>query len=599
MGKLRFTLTNVIFWVIMLMIIFVSEFFVVYGTRSLPVSSSIIIFSISFLIIGLMVVYYLLEHKKNQIKIDWVLLPVLIIFSGLMIWTIFRQGDRTFIHHSTEYVVSFTTLEKFTYSIEVLIWMSSLYMVFYIHNRFGFNNTYSKIVAKLVLIIVLGCIIIDFIYESDIYLKILSGDYSTRGTHFIIFHPNIWGMILLIGLVSALILLQDKFNWFYFLSIPFIFVVSLFSKSATTIIVGFFTMLLTFIFEFFYYFSHNKRKLLISLGVSVASIATLVGLSILLYHLNVPMFVNTHIFFVENIASKNFTNYTGRITIWKHIINLLKQNPLDFIFGLGYRTGNKILGVSLRGSEKLRSAHNGVMQIFLRHGLLGASIYFLFGLVTFLSFIQYIRHKQPRKAFAYAVMFAALTAHNFTESTTILTPNLQGALLTAILVLPLFNTIKQKKFDVLKKDLLSVDLKGFDPCEKGMYNLATYFGLGLLIACICAASLNKYIIYVGFITALLWISILIILRIKHQFSFKKFFSETIVAATVSLILGLIINLIIKQCFVINLFYSILLLLLVVSVYLVTLLLCNKQLLKHANDYGLFFYKRMTNEGDYR
>ena len=92
---------------------------------------------------------------------------------------------------------------------------------------------------------------------------------------------------------------------------------------------------------------------------------------------------------------------------------------------------------------------------------------------------------------------------------------------------------------------------------------------------------------------------MIILRIKHQFSFKKFFGEKIVAATVSLILGLIVNLIIKQSFVINLFYSILLLILVVSVYLVIILLCNKERLKYANDYGLFFYQRMTNEGDYR
>ena len=583
----------------MLTIVFMSEFFLVYGAQTLPVSSSIVIFSISFLIIGLMVVYYLLEHKKNQMKIDWVLLPTLIIFSGLMIWTIFRQGDRTFLHGSTESVVTFTTLEKLTYSLEVLVWMSSLYMVFYLHNRFSFNNTYSKIVAKLVLIIVLGCIIIDLIYEPDIYLKILAGDYSTRGTHFIIFHSNIWSMILLIGLVSALVLLQDKFNWFYFLSIPFIFIAILFSRSTTTILAGFFTMILTFIFEYFYYFSRNKKRLLIGLGIIVISIAALAGLSILLYHLNVPFFVNTRTYFVETIANKDYSNYSGRISIWQHIVNLLKQNPLDFIFGLGYRTGNKILAASYPSGAYLRSAHNGVMEIFLRHGLLGASIYFLVALITFLSFIKYIRHKQPRKAFAYAVTFAALTVHNFTESTTLFTPNLQGALLTAILVLPMFNTIKQKKFDVLKKDLLSVDLKGFNPYEKGMYNLATYFGLGILIACLCAASLNNLIIYVGLVTALLWVSILIILRIKHQFSFKKFFGETIIPATVSLILGLIVNLIIKQSFVINLFYSILLLILVVATYLIVLLLCNKGRLKYANDYGLFFYQRMTKEDDYR
>ena len=599
MGKLRFTLTNLLFWVIMLMIAFVSEFFLVYGAQSLPVSSSVIIFIMSFLIIGLMVVYYLLEHKKNQMKIDWVLLPALIIFSGLMIWTIFRQGDRTFLHGSNETIVAFTTLEKLTYSLEILVWMSSLYMVFYIHNRFGFNNTYSKIVAKLILIIVLGCILIDFIYERDVYAAILSGDYSGYGTHFIIFNSNIWAMILLFGMCASLVLLQDKFNWFYFLSIPFIFIASLFSKSTTTILAGFFTMIFTFAFEFFYYFAHSKKKLLIGLGISVVSLAIVVGLSILFYKLNVPLFVNAANYFLQTVAYKDFVNYSGRVYIWRHIIDLMKQNPLDLIFGLGYRTGNKILAGSFSDSEYLRSAHNGVMEIFLRHGLLGATIYFLVGLISFLSFITYIRHKQPRKAFVYATCFACLTAHNFTESTTLFTPNLQGALLTAFLILPLFNTLKQKKLDVLKKDILSIDLKGFNPNEKGMYNLATYIGLGILVACLSVIDLNKLVIYITLVTAVLWIAIMLIQRFNHQFSFKKFFKETIVAATVALVVGLIGALIIKQGFVINLFYSILLLIVVFSVYLAILLLCNKGLLKYANDYGLFFYQRMTKEDDYR
>ena len=599
MGKLRFTLTNIMFWVIMLMVIFLSEFFQLYASQTMSVSDTTTVFLLSFLIIDLMVFYYIVEHKKNQMKIDWILLPSLIIFSGLMIWTIYRQGDRTFSNGNE---VTFTSIEKFSYSIQVLIWMSSLYMLVYIHNRFGFNNTFSKLVAKIVLLTVLACIVIDFIYEHDIYLAIMAGNFDNDGTSFLIYNRNVWGMILLVGLLSGLVLLQDKFNWFYFISIFFIYFAILFVKCTSVTLIGFFVCLLTGIYELISHFRHQKKKLFLILGISVIAIAIWITLSTVLADNNIPPFSFVKNYFNLIISGKDYLTFSGRTPIWEHIIELLKENALDLWFGLGYRTGNKILGASFSYGEILRSAHNGVMEIFLRHGLIGAGIYFIVGLVSFLSFITYIRHKAYRKAFVYAISFAALAAHDFVESTTIFTPNLQGALLTSIFILPLLNTVKQKKFDVLKNDLLALELNDFDPKTNNISNIGTYIGLGIAISCISLAALNNMFIYIGLLTAVLVVVLVIVNKFINKFSFKTFFRQTIVAATSSLILGLIVSLIIKQSFVINLFYSILLVTLIMVIYLILLILCNKKsndYLKIFNDYGLFFYKRMINEGDYR
>ena len=149
---------------------------------------------------------------------------------------------------------------------------------------------------------------------------------------------------------------------------------------------------------------------------------------------------------------------TGRTHIWVKVFDLLKANPLDFIFGLGHKTGNKILVVyTTTGDTYFRSAHNAVMEMFLRYGLIGACIYIgIVGLAVF-ALIKHIKKKHYRFAIIYGSCLAAIFGHSMTESTTLFTPNVGGLYFSFVFVLPILNILQEKRFEELKQDVVSAD----------------------------------------------------------------------------------------------------------------------------------------------
>ena len=90
MGKLRFTLTNVLFWVALVLSCLLSENFAIFSANPMGGYSADSAFILTISIIGLLALYYFLEHKKNGLKFDKVLLPSLCIAGLLLILNILR-----------------------------------------------------------------------------------------------------------------------------------------------------------------------------------------------------------------------------------------------------------------------------------------------------------------------------------------------------------------------------------------------------------------------------------------------------------------------------------------------------------------------------
>ena len=90
MGKLRFTLTNVLFWIVLLLSCFLSENFAILNSNPLNGFSLDSAYRLTVSAILLLVLYYFLEHKKNGLTFDKILLPSLAIAALFLIWTVFR-----------------------------------------------------------------------------------------------------------------------------------------------------------------------------------------------------------------------------------------------------------------------------------------------------------------------------------------------------------------------------------------------------------------------------------------------------------------------------------------------------------------------------
>ena len=472
MGKLRFTLTSIIFWIVLLLSCFLSENFAILNSDPMGGFSFDSAFILTAVIIGLLIVYYFFEHKKNGLTFDKILLPILVVSGGLFIWTVLRQGNRTFTNFdgTGTFEVTFGKKDRVMASLQVIIWLSVIYALVFVYNRFRLNKESYRWVGKVYLISVLIMMIVDLFYDASNIAAIFNGTYEGGGLAFVMGNANVWALLLFSGVLTTVILSYKKFKLWYYIPMMVLYTYSIMTSCATTTFVGAFVIVAYTIYEIWSHYKENKKQTIIHFIVFLGSLTFVALMLIMFVALKVPAFVNYWSFVDETTFHKNFFTMTGRTTIWRKIFELLKGNPLDLIFGLGHHTASEIFKEYVAESfGGIKSAHNAVMEIFLRYGIFGMIFYVgMIGLTAF-CLIRYILKKKYRFAFIYGVCFLAIMAHSMTESTTLFTPNVGGLYFSFVFILPILNILQEKRFKELKEDLLTVNV------PTGTIKQSTYF----------------------------------------------------------------------------------------------------------------------------
>ena len=341
-------------------------------------------------------------------------------------------------------------------------------------------------IAKIYIILVLLFCLIDIFYEWGIIAGIFKGTYVGPGVEFVFGNANVWALVIFSGILTGLILSYKRFSWYYFSTMIAMFLYMIFTTSATCIYVSLIVMLLYPSYEVYKSIRANMRRGLKILIIYVSVWLVVIGLVALFIKVGIPMFANFWKFVDTSLLHKDFLTITGRTEIWKHIIDLLKQNPLDFIFGLGHQTGSKIYQTYNAGAYAVKSAHNGVMEVFLRYGLLGVIIYGSMLLAVFFCLGIHIKHKRYRFVIIYGLAYLALLAHSVAESTNFFTPNVGGVYFGMYFALPILNVIQTRKFKKLKDDVVATPIKK----EK----VPSYFYI-LTVVCVLAAIIITKVIY--------------------------------------------------------------------------------------------------------
>ena len=237
----------------------------------------------------------------------------------------------------------------------------------------------------------------------------------------------------------------------------FFVVMIVFTSCATATFVSLAITIAYTIFEIVAMFYKQRKKLVTYLFAYIGGLIIFAAVFALMVIVNVNVFANFWQFVYREIIHKDYSTLTSRTGIWASVFGLLSKNPIDFIFGLGYRTGNAIFTtyyMTYRDANfAIRSTHNGVIEIFLRHGLLGVLMYaallstFVFGLA------KLIKIKQYRVAYLYSLCFVGILAHSIAESTTFFTPNIGGMYITLIFFLPVAKETKYNHLKELNRDL--------------------------------------------------------------------------------------------------------------------------------------------------
>ena len=525
MGRLRFTLTNIIFWIVLFLSCLLSENFALLSNNN-PMGgfSMAPAYILTFSILLLLVAYYLIERKKNGLKFDRILLPAFSIIGLLLIWTVLRQDGRTFIDYDGAGTFSFSlsASEKFLNIAQIVAWLAVLYALVFVYNRYRLNLESYRWVVKVYLLVIALLVIIDFFYEWDIIAGIFAGTYQGGGVQFFMGNANIWGLMIFTGILSALILSYKRFTWYYFASMVALYFFLIFTTSATAIYISTIVCIAYPVYEIFIHYKEDKKRTLLQFVIYLSVIATFVLLEALLVLVKVPVFVNFWTFINQDIFNKDFLTITGRTTIWLKTFDLLKGNPLDLIFGLGHKTGNLIFQAYINpGFGGIRSAHNGVMEIILRYGILGGLIYVgVLGFVVY-CFILQIKKKNYRFAFIYGLGFIAVMLHSVAESTTLFTPNVGGLYFGFCFALPVMNIVQSKHMESLKKDLLSLDIKK-ENIPKKNYVIAFVFSMfTFVIVKFMKEALNLDILSSALVILLIILTAVIVLLMTNNKSLNS------------------------------------------------------------------------------
>ena len=482
MGKLRFTLTYLLFWFAIIFSCLLAENFSLFTNDHMGGMELGSLYLLSFFIILLLVFYYVLERKYNRIKLDTVLLCIILTFGLISVLTVCFQGTRTFADGigGAVGVISFSPKEKLQYVLQIIIWCAVLYGVLYAITRYSISRKWLKWLAFIYIVGLLACAVADVFLEADKIIGIFAGNYKGDIT-FIIYNSNVWGHLLLIGVFSCIVLCLKRFKIYYYIPMVFFVVMIIFTSCATATFVSLVVTIGYTIFEIIAMFYKQRKKLVTYLFAYIGGLIIFVSVFALMVIVNVDVFSNFWQFIYREIIHKDYSTLTSRTGIWASVFGLLSKNPLDFIFGLGYRTGNAIFTtyfMTYRDANfAIRSTHNGFVEIFLRHGLLGVLAYTALLSTFIVGLVRLVKIKQYRVAYLYSLCFFGVLVHGIAESTTFFTPNIGGMYITLVFFLPVAKETKYNRLKLLNRNLQEREI----PTHKLSKNEISYCLVSLLV----------------------------------------------------------------------------------------------------------------------
>lgn len=453
MGRIKFTLTNVLFYTIIILSCFFLENIALLTKNINQGFDNFTFFGFASLITILLIFYIVVEAIKNKTKINWVILSILLILYVCIISMTLIYKETTFGVHT----VSFSPLEK----VKAIIQLSLAFIIIYL----CFTAYQSKIIKPRLLNIflytyVLVClisIICSFFLDLSSYKAIFKDPTNNKGVASFYFNENTYGMSLLLGILSLFALNVYKKRWWNFLLMFIFLAFQLFSTCATSLLISLIALVIYIVFETFYRI-HKHLKASITLIVIVLFLV--VGIIIansLLYSNNVDWAVNFNNFIDNHVLNKNIKTITGRTTIWKSVMDLLKDSPLHFAFGYGADISTKIFRANFAQENPIlppfTSTHNAYVEILLQGGIIGLVVYLGFMLYLIVVLIKLFFKKHFEFSFVYFICILSILASGWAESYIIFSPKTLGMFTGLSFVIPVLVLNKNYKKEKSNKSL--------------------------------------------------------------------------------------------------------------------------------------------------
>lgn len=453
MGKFKYTLSNIWFWVVIAIGCFVMEsvyFFTIPGVTFFHESFWIL----AIAGIGSSIVYFYLEHKKNNLKFDKVALPffiVVFLIFAIIIWT---HQPETFVWENGmgENVISMSIPEKMRYTVMLFFSMLTAYMILFTHSHNMLSTKRMVWLPIAYVVFALANILISLVTEFAAYKSIFENGSRELSINGIYNNENMFGVIILIAICACAVINYKKPNIPTFIAMTIFFVWTILIGSGTCIICA-------VVFLPIYLFIEvargiKYRPIKTAIWTSAFAILFIGFIIIFIYGVEKnyePLVnLNNYINIIRIDSNNNFGTLTGRVTKWVQYLNFGSDTIWHLLFGRGFIYNNSVVTAYLGALYNMPeigsiSCENGFVQLFIHGGLLAVVSYIAINVYFVYCCIYLFINKKKSFAALYLLIFIIMTMNNFLEVNLFFDLSGKEAFITIAFFAPVIAKYKQMK----------------------------------------------------------------------------------------------------------------------------------------------------------
>jgi len=240
-------------------------------------------------------------------------------------------------------------------------------------------------------------------------------------------NSNTFGIVVFIGMVSSFFLVVNTRRWWYAVAGYFLLANQFLIQSRIALLLSVFFAIFYFVWNLVVTFKSH---------IVWSIVKILFGFSVVIFlFLIKPTGLGDNVAFLGNVSKLvsfdyDLTNpntsasFYSRVDLWSSLFASMVTNPVRVLFGVGDWNFSWYFGFLTSGSNPIiESAHNGLFDVFGRHGIVGV----LFYVALLVYFV--VCYVKCRKAKLYSTilslaLFICVLLHGLFEDTNFL--NMQG-----------------------------------------------------------------------------------------------------------------------------------------------------------------------------
>ena len=516
--RYRFGLTTIIFFFVIVLSCMFAEGVDFFKEGYTPFVLKDTIFAASSVFVAILV-YVIIERKRNKAKIDWLILPFMLLLTTISIIGLVQPYIENAIHGnpgSEFYVLDIGILIK-NILIVVLCNTVTYLLLAILPKRIAKVNTLCVIYWC---IVAFGLIAIGYsiIFEFDSY-KAIFEDGSTDGYNSIksmFYNENNYGQLLMLCIMTLIVINAAKPHWWHFLFVLVLFVGMIFSTSLSSLAISLLAIFIYLLYELVYTWKRHVIRNCLYFALVVFGITALVIAFIVCAEADIKPFSSLQTFISEYIFDKNFETASGRTTVWTMSLSAL-TTPMQTLFGLGNGVALPYITnyVASVYSAKILHVDSGFIEVVVTNGIAGLVVYIsMIACLIVLCFVLAIKKKQ-KLAIPILIVLICTLLYSSLESLVLFSPNTIGVTTSVIIALPLliqFNKIK--KVPVVQTNTMNIKINAHKLTSG---QIVTLYALPffLIIIFFLTALLIPSFIPTNFCLAIIIISLAIFLTLPY------------------------------------------------------------------------------------